>query len=204
MSLGFNHLLKLSSIRNYASMARNIIGLTQMRSTNDKNFNREQISELFKRSSGKASFLFFPECCDYVGSNVEETIRLSEPLTGDTVSFYKNLCRENKVWASFGGIHEKIEGSSKIHNTHIIINSEGELVDCYRKLHLFDVDTPDFKFRESKIVEGGKEISFPVETPIGKIGLQIVSIKPKNFYQIRRFKIKSGDLKLNPKFNPWI
>jgi deaminated glutathione amidase len=77
------------------------------------------------------------------------------------------------MWSSFGGIHEKIEGTSKISNTHIVINSEGEIAGIYRKLHLFDVDTPEFKFRESKVVEGGKAISLPFQTPIGKLGLQI-------------------------------
>lgn len=82
------------------------------------------------------------------------------------------------MWMSFGGIHEKViddtgNETGKIFNTHVIINSEGELAGVYRKLHLFDVDTPDFKFRESKIVEPGKGLSRPIETPIGKIGMLI-------------------------------
>lgn len=81
------------SSRNFASMSTlaNQIGLCQMRSTNDKLKNREQIKELVSRSDGKASFLFFPECCDYVGTNVDETRELAETLTGDTVQFYKDL-----------------------------------------------------------------------------------------------------------------
>ena len=56
-----------------------------------------------------------------------------------------------------------------------MINNKGEIVELYRKLHLFDVDTPDFKFRESKLVKAGNTVGQPVETIIGKIGLQIVS-----------------------------
>lgn len=78
------------------------------------------------------------------------------------------------MWMSFGGIHEiATDDPGKIYNTHIIINSQGEIVRIYRKLHLFDVDTRDFKFRESKIVARGKELVHPIETPIGKIGMQI-------------------------------
>lgn len=152
-----------------------------MRSTNDKSFNQQQVKELFSRSTGKVSFLFFPECCDYVGSNADETKALAEPLDGETVQFYKSLCKEHKVWGSFGGIHEKILGheDGKITNTHVVISSEGEIAGVYRKLHLFDVDTPDFKFRESKVVEGGKEITKPIKTPIGNVGLQIV----RNFFK---------------------
>lgn len=162
--------------RNISKMSSNLIGLCQMRSTNDKLNNRQQIQELVKSGlSSNAKFFFFPEGCDFIGNSAEETLQLSESLEGDTVNFYKKICRDNKIWASFGGIHEKID-NEKIHNTHLIINEDGEIVGCYRKLHLFDVDTPEFKFRESKVVEGGKSISRPVETIIGKIGMQIVSL----------------------------
>ncbi|KAL7015329.1 hypothetical protein ACKWTF_016403 [Chironomus riparius] len=163
------------SNRSLYKMSSNIIGLCQMRSTNDKLKNRELVKELFVRSKDKASFLFFPECCDYVGTNADETLSLAEPLNGETVQFYKNLCKEHSMWGSFGGIHEKIDGhkDGKISNTHVLIDSDGEVAGVYRKLHLFDVDTPEFKFRESKVVEGGKEITKPIKTLIGNVGLQI-------------------------------
>jgi deaminated glutathione amidase len=73
------------------STNKSVIGVCQMLSTNDKSHNRAQISELVEKAKVKASFLFFPEGCDYIGTNVDETKGLSEPLTGDTVRFYKNL-----------------------------------------------------------------------------------------------------------------
>lgn len=82
------------------------------------------------------------------------------------------------MWISYGGIHEiatDATGSEtgKIFNTHVIINSSGEIAGVYRKLHLFDVDTPEFKFRESKIVQAGAGLCRPIDTPIGKIGMLI-------------------------------
>ena len=62
-----------------------------------------------------------------------------------------------------------------MNNTHLLINQEGEIAATYRKLHLFDVDTPEFKYRESKLVKAGKSLTLPVETFIGKIGMLIVS-----------------------------
>lgn len=82
------------------------------------------------------------------------------------------------MWISFGGIHEIAtdeagKETGKIYNTHVIINSDGQIAGIYRKLHLFDVQTPEFKFRESKIVAPGPGITKPIETPVGKIGMQI-------------------------------
>lgn len=64
-----------------------------------------------------------------------------------------------------------------MNNTHLLINQEGEIAATYRKLHLFDVDTPEFKYRESKLVKAGKSLTLPVDTLIGKIGMLIVSSK---------------------------
>jgi len=64
-----------------------------------------------------------------------------------------------------------------IKNAHVVINSEGEIVSVYRKTHLFDVMIPEenINLRESSYVVPGEEIVDPVSTPIGNIGLGIVS-----------------------------
>lgn len=52
------------------------------------------------------------------------------------------------------------------------------MVAVYRKLHLFDVETPEFRFQESRVVNGGDYIVAPVKnTPLeGGLGLLIVSL----------------------------
>ncbi|XP_050097259.1 nitrilase and fragile histidine triad fusion protein NitFhit [Anopheles aquasalis] len=158
-----------------------LIAVAQMKSTNDKEHNLDQVRTITERGIAKdAQFIFFPECCDFVGTHREETMRLSEPLTGPLVQQYKRLAREHNVWLSFGGIHESITDSSgsekeiqRIFNTHIVIDNTGELVASYRKLHMFNVVTPEFRFRESDTVQSGASVVAPIESPIGRIGLQI-------------------------------
>lgn len=53
-------------------------------------------------------FVFLPECCDYVGGNVPETLKLSQTIDGDTMQFYRNLSKSNGMWLSIGGFHEKV------------------------------------------------------------------------------------------------
>lgn len=62
-------------------------------------------------------------------------------------------------------------------NSHVLINEEGEIEAVYRKMHLFDVNIPEknIDLRESKYVVSGKEIVPPIHSPIGNIGLMIVS-----------------------------
>lgn len=89
------------------------------------------------------------------------------------------------MWLSVGGFHEltmspqATNRPEKIHNAHLIINNCGELVEKYQKLHLYDVDTPEFKFRESNVVQGGNAIIAPLPTPIGSLGLMIVCVLDK-------------------------
>jgi predicted amidohydrolase len=103
---------------------------------------------------------------------------MAEPLNGDTIQFNQKLARDSQMWLSFGGIHEADldEAGNKtnhVRNSHILINDTGNLVATYRKLHLFNVDTPEIKYGESKIVRAGDEIIPPIDILAGKLGLQI-------------------------------
>lgn len=68
--------------------------------------------------------------------------------------------------------------TDKLHNSHVIINNAGDLVAVYRKLHLFDVETPEFRFQESRVINSGDYIVSPLtDTPLeGGLGLLIVSV----------------------------
>lgn len=59
----------------------------------------------------------------------------------------------------------------------MVINNKGEIAETYHKIHLYDVQIPSKNIQaiESSVVEAGTEISPPVKTPIGNVGLAIVS-----------------------------
>lgn len=156
-----------------------LVAITQMRSTSDKAANLHQVEKLVQQAKEQSAvFVFLPECCDFVGEHREQTLELSEPLTGPLMQHYQSLAKDNKIWLSLGGFHESVLDSyerktNKIYNSHVIVNDRGELVTVYRKLHLFDVETPEFTFQESKVVLPGKRLVSPIDTPVGKLGLQI-------------------------------
>ena len=98
--------------------------------------------------------------------------------------------KENKL-AITAGIHEPGEkGSGKVKNTAIWISEEGEIVQRYQKLHLFDMEltngphahegeyvfcdlTDGVKLTMTSIIEEGTEIHPPFGTPVGMVGLLI-------------------------------
>ncbi|XP_063989047.1 deaminated glutathione amidase isoform X2 [Diachasmimorpha longicaudata] len=154
-----------------------LVAVCQMTSIADKEKNFEVVRNLVVQAKERrAQIAFFPEACDYLADNKKDIVALSEPLTGSTVYKYKSLAAEHDIWLSLGGLHERqSEDSEKISNSHVLINNQGSIAAVYRKIHLFDMDNKDTGVRlmESDYVVPGANITPPVSTPFGKIGLSI-------------------------------
>ncbi|XP_076643415.1 ntrilase and fragile histidine triad fusion protein NitFhit [Halictus rubicundus] len=162
--------------RHYSIMANPLIAVCQMTSTNDKEKNLQTVCELAEKAKSRSACIaFFPEACDYLADNKKDTVAMAQPLDGSTVASYKEIARNNKIWLSLGGLHEALPNNERISNTHIVINSDGEIAGTYRKAHLFDMDNKSTGVRlmESDYVQPGDKIAPPVSTPIGKLGLGI-------------------------------
>ncbi|XP_049883842.1 nitrilase and fragile histidine triad fusion protein NitFhit isoform X2 [Pectinophora gossypiella] len=154
------------------------IAVCQMTSVADKDTNMNIVSQLVRDAAKeKVQMIFFPEACDYISDNKDDIVRNADPIPdGKTITNYRELAVKHNVWLSMGGIHEKNESDpTKMFNTHVIIDNKGQIVQAYRKLHLFDVEIPEKKVRlkESDFSHAGGHIVSPVDSPIGKIGMAI-------------------------------
>ncbi|XP_028172274.1 nitrilase and fragile histidine triad fusion protein NitFhit isoform X2 [Ostrinia furnacalis] len=154
------------------------IAVCQMTSVADKTQNLQAVSKLVNDAANDgAQMIFFPEACDYICDNKNDIVKFAEPiLGGNTVGKYRELAAKHKVWLSMGGVHEKDDSKpDKMYNTHIIIDSNGEIVQTYRKLHLFDVEIPEknVRLKESDFSHPGGHVVTPVDTPVGRIGMAI-------------------------------
>ncbi|XP_028821278.1 deaminated glutathione amidase-like [Denticeps clupeoides] len=151
----------------------------QMTATPDKEANFSVCRDLVERAKAAgASVVFLPEGFDYIGSSREETLDLSESLAGETMGRHRQLARELGVWLSLGGFHERGENwgaDRRIYNSHVVINTQGEIVSIYRKGHLFDVELTGrgVSLKESAFTIPGPRLAPPVQTPVGKVGLGV-------------------------------
>ena len=86
--------------------------------------------------------LCLPENFSYIGMTDTEALSVAEPLAGPQLARFKAIARANGMWLSLGGYQEAGPDPSHRYNTHVIINSAGEVVSSYRKIHLFDINLP--------------------------------------------------------------
>jgi predicted amidohydrolase len=133
-------------------------GVVQLCSTADKGRNLAAAERLARASAADgARLLVLPEMFNVLG---EHTVLRegAEPLDGSTLRWAADLTRDLGTWLVAGSIIEHVAGPERYHNTSCVLDPEGVLRACYRKLHLFDADVPGALLRESATVAPGNDI----------------------------------------------
>lgn len=159
-----------------ADVGANLVAVCQMNSTNDVERNLGICEDLIRKAKTRgAKMVFLPECFDYVGENREQSYSMAAPLQSPRMQRMCDLAKELGVWLSLGGYHEQGPPDDKRHhNSHVVINDNGTIVEVYHKTHLFDVNIRDGpRMKESNATIPGNRIVPPVSTPVGSVGLAI-------------------------------
>lgn len=172
-----------NSVRHFVKMATslgeltNMIAVCQLACKSDKESNLQDTKSLVMRAAKLgAKMVFLPEGADYLAENSECTVRIAEKMDGPIIQSYKELAANLGIWLSVV-VHVKsddLSEASRIYNRHLIINSSGDVVDFYDKVHLFDVNVDGVNpIKESSWTIPGGKIVPPVATPCGNVGLGI-------------------------------
>ena len=107
------------------------------------------------------------------------------------------------MWLSLGGFHERTADGESIHNTHLIVNSSGEIEKIYRKvnplssfpslssllsypfrslflfllicnqIHLFDINIPNGPVMQESKVITAGDRMAMCKSPFGNIGMSV-------------------------------
>lgn len=97
---------------------------------------------------------------------------MPDPIQSPSIHMLCNKAISTNAWIIGGSVPE-VDTDSKVYNTCIVVNSEGEIVAKHRKIHLFDIDVPGkIRFKESDSLTAGQSATL-FDTPWGPIGVGI-------------------------------
>ncbi|KAG2233067.1 hypothetical protein INT48_009193 [Thamnidium elegans] len=152
-----------------------VAAVGQFCATSAVSLNKSICRDLISRAANLgAKMIFLPEASDFISINKQETLSLTTTLeNSEFLLGLQETAKKENVWVSVG-LHESTSSiPSKVYNTHVIINSQGNIISKYRKIHLFNVDIENGpRLMESDSTLPGDEMLDPVQTPLGKLGLE--------------------------------
>jgi deaminated glutathione amidase len=121
------------------------VSLIQMNSISDKAANIAAAKALIERAVKEESpdWILLPEHFDWAGGGKADKLREAEIIPGGPAyTMCQNLARSLEVF-----------------NTTVVFDRQGEEIARYRKIHLFDVTTPDgASYKESAAVKPGDAV----------------------------------------------
>ena len=148
------------------------IAVAQITSSTKKQDNLTLALELIRRARSKgAGVIAFPEfLMAYSPSeqSAEELCAIAETVDGPFTTALKNTAKQCAVHV-LATIYEKCDEANRVYDTALWIDGVGEIRAVYRKLHLYDA----LGFKESDKFVAGTELTPPIKTDFGQIGVMI-------------------------------
>ncbi|MCD6459877.1 carbon-nitrogen hydrolase family protein [bacterium] len=116
-----------------------------------------------------AQFIVLPENFLYIGK--DKSVGFDESC--DYINQLRKTAYDKKVFICAGSFPETTNKPNKHYNTTLLINSQGEIISKYRKIHLFDININDSQeTSESTYTIAGENV-VTVKTSFGTIGFAI-------------------------------
>lgn len=148
--------------------------LAQTRSSNTHEKNIITLSKLAEQASGHGcDMLCLPEASGLMNQDASSAAQIiCEEANDPYVAACMSLAEQHGIWIHNGSTPVMGPAGLPVNRTHLI-NSEGQIVARYDKIHLFDIYLPDGKERlESKRYSAGSQ-GVVAQTPWGLMGLSI-------------------------------
>lgn len=138
------------------------VNLIQMNSVPDKAQNcatAVRIARIAVDRDG-AELVVFPEHFDWHGGTLAQKVAAGEGFQGGPAyDMCRKLALDCGIHVHTGSFYEATEDKKRVYNTSVVFNPKGEEIGRYRKIHLFDITTPDgMRYGESDAVTPGSEV----------------------------------------------
>jgi predicted amidohydrolase len=138
------------------------VTLIQMNSGSDKARNLQTAASLVERAVAeeRPDWILLPEVFDFMGGSLADKRAAAETLPdGPAYSLMQGLAEKHGVFIHAGSILEKVPGEDRLANTTLAFDRAGREVARYRKIHLFDITTPDgVDYKESATIRPGDAV----------------------------------------------
>jgi len=140
--------------------------LIQMNSRDDKSENIREASRLIEAAvaAERPDLVLLPELFTYLGGTIETRRANAEQIPGGPAyDAMAELAAKHGIVLHAGSMLEA--AGDKVHNTTVVFDRAGRELAVYRKIHLFDVVTPDgTAYLESDTVRrGGEAVTYEVD-----------------------------------------
>jgi nitrilase len=143
------------------------VSVMQMSPGADKAANIDQASRLIAAAidADRPDIVSLPEIWTCLGGNRATKHDQAEALPaygsnepgGAAYEFLRGVARSQRIHVHGGSIGEK--GGEKLFNTTVVFDPDGAEIARYRKIHMFDIVTPDGKgYRESAVYGAGRDV----------------------------------------------
>lgn len=119
-----------------------------------------------------AQFILFPESFNQRGSQEVMQQGAESIPGGPSIKPFIALAKEKNVTILINLCQKAAQANLKLLNTSLLIHPDGHIAAQYNKIHLFDVDIEEKRFRESDLFQPGDT---PVLSTVAgiKVGLSI-------------------------------
>jgi predicted amidohydrolase len=138
------------------------VSIVQMNSISDKAANLAAAEALIERAvrEERPDWVLLPEFFDWAGGSKADKLANAEAFPGGPAyDMARRQAIRHRIFVHAGSIMERIEGEERIYNTTAVFDREGREIARYRKIHLFDITTPDgAAYRESQTVKPGDQV----------------------------------------------
>jgi nitrilase len=151
-----------------------VAALQTVSKTNVKD-NLEQAAYLICDAASKgARLLVLPEYFCLMGQHDHDKVDIGEqPGNGPIQRFLADQAKQNRVWIVGGTVPLVTAETSRIYNTTLVFNPDGQRVARYDKIHLFGFRKGNEVYDESVSIRPGENSPQSFDAPCGKVGLSI-------------------------------
>jgi len=152
------------------------VAAVQMNSGSDLNRNLQLADRLIAEAAADDCVLaVLPENFPFMGARGRDKLQYAEELGNGPIQEFLGLtARKYHLWIISGSIPLRSPVADRCYGATLVVDADGDTKNCYRKIHLFDVDLPERNesYRESASMTPGDELVVQ-DTPAGCLGLSI-------------------------------